>query len=187
MQNIQSILHQINQDLVPQFEEKLRQSLATQSKDWLIDQIVRLTLDAHSLRQMDHKQILDVKAKARAERIARVRQMELNPQVLSAFLEKYEPFDREMLIQSGKEVTLPPPPPLRTERDCFQSFRSSRKDAFFKTRSSNREILGMNLVMTSGMKEHQIAGLLPTPFGTPHPVVEMPSSLLRDRLLAMRA
>jgi hypothetical protein len=31
---------------VPQFEEKLRAHLAEQDKEWLIEQIVRLTLDA---------------------------------------------------------------------------------------------------------------------------------------------
>jgi hypothetical protein len=52
MPNIEAILRQINKDLAPQFEEKLRAHLAEQDKEWLIEHIVRLTLDARSLEEM---------------------------------------------------------------------------------------------------------------------------------------
>lgn len=55
MPNIETIVRQINREIVPQFEEKLRAYLAEQDKEWLIEQIVRLTLDAHSLQEMDRK------------------------------------------------------------------------------------------------------------------------------------
>ena len=51
MPTIESIVRQINKDLVPLFEKKLRTYLASQDKDWLVEQFVRLTLDAHSLEQ----------------------------------------------------------------------------------------------------------------------------------------
>ena len=44
MPTIEGILRQINKELVPQFEEKLRAYLAEQDREWLIEQIVRLTL-----------------------------------------------------------------------------------------------------------------------------------------------
>lgn len=44
MPNIEGILRQINKDLVPPFEEKLRAYLAAQDREWLIEQIVHLTL-----------------------------------------------------------------------------------------------------------------------------------------------
>ena len=69
MTTIQAIIRQVNKDLVPQFEERLRSSLITQDKDWLIDQVVRLALDAHSLHEMDRKQLQQAKAKARSERV----------------------------------------------------------------------------------------------------------------------
>ncbi len=53
--NIETIVREINRDLVPEFEKKLRAHLAEQDKDWLIEQIVRLTLDAHSLEEMRPK------------------------------------------------------------------------------------------------------------------------------------
>ncbi|MDJ0519057.1 MAG: hypothetical protein QNJ74_23300 [Trichodesmium sp. MO_231.B1] len=41
--NIQGIVSSINEQLAPQFEEKLRSYLIQQYREWLIDQIVRLT------------------------------------------------------------------------------------------------------------------------------------------------
>lgn len=55
MTNIESIVRQINREFVPQFEEKLREHLATQDREWLIEQVIRLTLDTHSLEEMDRK------------------------------------------------------------------------------------------------------------------------------------
>jgi len=63
MPTIESIIRQVNEELVPQFEEKLRRFLVTQDKEWLIDQIVRLALDAHSLQEMDRRQFQEAKAR----------------------------------------------------------------------------------------------------------------------------
>ena len=57
MLNIEAIISQINKNIVPQFEEKLRAYLADQDKEWLIEQIVCLTLDAHSHEEIDRKHI----------------------------------------------------------------------------------------------------------------------------------
>ena len=69
--NIHSIVRNINKELVPQFEEKLRWYLSEQDKDWLIEQIIRLTLDAHSLEENDRKVFLAAKEKRRSERASR--------------------------------------------------------------------------------------------------------------------
>ena len=37
MPDIEAIVQQINKDLVPQFEEKLRAYLADQDREWLIE------------------------------------------------------------------------------------------------------------------------------------------------------
>jgi hypothetical protein len=60
--DIESAVRQINRELVPRFEENLRGRLITQDKAWLIEQIVRLTLDAHTVREMDLKRARDAKA-----------------------------------------------------------------------------------------------------------------------------
>jgi hypothetical protein len=98
MTTIQTIVRQLNRELVPQFEEKLRSYLVTQDKDWLIDQIVRLTLDAHSLEEMDRKIVQERKARMRADRIQRLRGIDLNREKLIAFLETYKDHDRSKLI-----------------------------------------------------------------------------------------
>jgi hypothetical protein len=101
MPHIDVIIRQIHRDLVPQFEEKLRAHLAAQDKEWLIEQIVRLTLDAHSLQEMDRKHQLHVKSQVRADRLARVCEMALDCTVLINFAERYEPYDRARLIAEG--------------------------------------------------------------------------------------
>jgi hypothetical protein len=101
MPNIEAILRQINKDLVPQFEEKLRAHLADQDKEWLIEQIVRLTLDAHSLEEMDRKHIREEETKRRQERAERVRKLEWSERTLEEFVRQYDGYSREKLIQEG--------------------------------------------------------------------------------------
>ena len=101
MLNIEHIVRRINKDLVPQFEEKLRVYLADQDKDWLIEQIIRLTLDAHSLQAMDRKIKQEIISQNRAKRLERVKALELNRAKLAELLKKYEKSTRQSLIQNG--------------------------------------------------------------------------------------
>ena len=96
---IESIVRLINRELTPQFEERLRAVLETQDREWLIDQIVRLTLDAHSLEEIDRRIEVEAKARARAERLARVRDLALDLGGLEAFLAEHTGVTREALIQ----------------------------------------------------------------------------------------
>ena len=108
MPNIEAILRQINKDLVPQFEEKLRAHLAEQDKEWLIEQIVRLTLDAHSLEEMDRKHIREEETKRRQERAERVKKLTLNEEELREFVAQYKGYSRERLIEEGFLSAEPP-------------------------------------------------------------------------------
>lgn len=101
MTTIQMVTRQINRELVPVFEERLRAYLSTQDKEWLVEQIVRLTLDAHSLHEMDRKTFQAAKAQRREERRARLREMRLGPQRLAEFLRAHERSDRAALIEQG--------------------------------------------------------------------------------------
>ena len=101
MQNIDHIVRRINRDLVPLFEEKLREYLAEKDKDWLIEQIVRLTLDAHSLEEMDRKVKQEIVAQNRAERLERVQAIGLDRGKLEAFLKQYAGKGRDELIAEG--------------------------------------------------------------------------------------
>lgn len=108
MATIETITREINKELVPLFEERLRRYLGTQGREWLIEQIVRLTLDAHSLHEMDRKQIQAAKAKKRAERISRLRKLGLDRAMLVAFLETYKAYDRARLIEEGHLLATAP-------------------------------------------------------------------------------
>ncbi len=101
MTTIDLVLREINQELSPQFEELLRAKLADQDREWLIDQIVRLTLDAHSLREADRKSEREAKARAREERLGRLRALALDRDRLATFNAEHEGTTRESLIAAG--------------------------------------------------------------------------------------
>ena len=101
MPNIEAIVREINRDLVPEFEKKLRTYLVGQDKDWLIDQIVRLTLDAHSLEERDRKYSREEEKRRRQERVERVRKLRLNSSKLHEFIEQWRDTSRETLIQKN--------------------------------------------------------------------------------------
>jgi hypothetical protein len=101
MENIDHLIQRINKELAPQFEEKLRSYLKDKDKEWLIEQIVRLTLDANSLESMDQRADRRVKAKRISERVARLKAMELDEAKLAAFIEQYQGYDRERFIAEG--------------------------------------------------------------------------------------
>ena len=108
MSNIETVVRQINKELVPQFEARLREHLVLQDRDWLIEQIVRLTLDAHSLNEMDRRNLQDAKAAKRRERIARIHELAFDRGKLIAFIDQYASYDRDKLI--GQRFLLPSAP-----------------------------------------------------------------------------
>lgn len=101
MSNIEVIVRQINRHLVPQFEEKLRAHLELQDRDWLIEQVIRLTLDAHSLEERDRTQFREEEDRKRAQRAGRVSEMGLDRVHLARFLDEYRGYDRARLIKAG--------------------------------------------------------------------------------------
>jgi hypothetical protein len=73
-----------------------------------MNQLIRLTLDAHSQKTIDQAR-QERKAKLRAERIARLRELRLNSQELAAFLERYASCSRTQLIEEGYLLASAPP------------------------------------------------------------------------------
>jgi hypothetical protein len=98
---IETVVRSINRELVPVFEERLRAELADRDRDWLIDQIVRLTLDAHSLEEMDRRSVVDAKARSRSDRLGRVRELALDRGGLEQFLADHAGVDRDRLVEGG--------------------------------------------------------------------------------------
>jgi hypothetical protein len=109
MHTIHHLVQSVQRDLTPMFEERLREQLADKDRDWLVDQIVRLTLDAHSLQEIDRKSEQRAKASARAARIERVRLLALDHAVLEAFVAEHSGATRDALIASGHLRASAPP------------------------------------------------------------------------------
>jgi hypothetical protein len=126
MLNIEHIVRRINKDLVPQFEEKLRTYLAGQDKDWLIEQIVRLTLDAHSLQAMDRKIKQEIIAQNRADRLDRVKALKLDRAKLAEFLKVHEKFSRESLIKDGYLLASAPEKGTDLIADSFRTTKGNQ-------------------------------------------------------------
>ena len=98
MKNIENIVREIRRDLTPVFEQKLRAYLTGQDKDWLIEQVIRLTLDAHSLQEMDRKVMQELKVRQRESRIQRVIALHVDAPKLQAFLRDHQGLDRPGLV-----------------------------------------------------------------------------------------
>jgi hypothetical protein len=109
MPTIEAVVRQINREFVPQFEEKLRAYLEKQDKDWLIEQIVRLTLDAHSLQEMDRKHFQEEEIQRRHDRAERIKGMNLDMGKLRTFVETYRRISREELVQKNFLKSEAPP------------------------------------------------------------------------------
>ena len=101
MHTIHHLVQSVQRDLTPVFEERLREQLADKDRDWLVDQIVRLTLDRHSMQEIDRKSEQEAKAAARAARVERVKLLALDQAVLETFLAEHGGVTREALIESG--------------------------------------------------------------------------------------
>lgn len=101
MATIEELVRVINRELSPQFEERLRAELVDKDRDWLIDQLVRLTLDAHSLQDLDVAAAVQAKTQRRAERLARVTEMGVDADVVRRFTADYSGISRESAIAAG--------------------------------------------------------------------------------------
>ena len=129
MPNIEGIVREINRDLVPEFERKLRAYLVQQDKDWLIDQIVRLTLDAHILEEMDRQHSRTEENRKRQERVERVRNLALDPNKLHEFVERYKDGSRDRLI---REDLLSQNAPAKGTDLIADEFRTSQGTALLQ-------------------------------------------------------
>lgn len=101
MATIEDLVRQIDRELSPQFEERLRAVLVDMDREWLIDQLVRLTLDAHSLEDLDIAASAEAKARRRAERLARVRAMAVDEALVAAFKADWDGITRDSAIAGG--------------------------------------------------------------------------------------
>lgn len=118
MNNINSIIKKAQDDLFPQLEAKIRAELEKKDKDWLIDQIIYLTCEKHSL----HEQQIDLEKMKR--RLTRICTKNYNEQRITEFINAYRNIDRTELEKAGFLVN-PPHMGLAT----IESFQRSKKGA----------------------------------------------------------
>jgi|GEM_PF-1219168 len=122
---IEKVVQKINQELAPKFENKLRFYLETQDKEWLIEQIIRLTMDNQSRQESDRKVFQEIKQQQRTERLARLKELELNEAKLDIFINEYEKCDRDRLEKEGYLIN----PPIKGKELITTKYRSPKGEA----------------------------------------------------------
>ena len=121
METIEHLIQAINKDLVPAFEGRLRRELERHDKEWLIEQIVRLTLDKQSLQSMDQRRDRRAKSRRINERVGRLKQLALNEEKLTAFNRQYKSFKRHELIAHGYLLPAAPAKGLELISPAFRT------------------------------------------------------------------
>ncbi len=101
MDNISSIIKKAQDDLFPELEKKIRLELQKKDKDWLIDQIIYLTCERHSLHEQKNK-LENMK-----NRLARINKIGYDDQALTNFVDTYRKISRDDLQASGLLVNPP--------------------------------------------------------------------------------
>jgi hypothetical protein len=106
MATIDDLARSIARDVSPQFEERLRAELAGRDREWLIDELVRLTLTRHGLEDLDR----DAAATAvlRGQRLERVRALALDHAAVERFVAEATGETREHLVAEGYLVETAP-------------------------------------------------------------------------------
>lgn len=120
--NIEKIIREVNKDMIPQFEDNLRGHLKKRDKPWLVEQIIRLTLDKHSLQQWDRKVLQKVREEQRARRRKRLKRMKLDETKLDAFIKRYEKYDRTRLEKEEHLIN----PPAKGMNLITSQYRSKK-------------------------------------------------------------
>lgn len=99
MATIDDLARGIARDLSPEFEKRLRNALAQQDREWLIGELVRLTLSRHRLEDLERDRAAT--ELLRAERLQRVAQLKLDESAVKRFIGDNDGRDRAKLIAEG--------------------------------------------------------------------------------------
>ena len=99
MATIDDLARGIARDLSPEFEKRLRAALANEEREWLIDELVRLTLSRHRLEDLERDGAAT--ALLRAGRLQRVAKLGLDEPAIKRFIGANEGRDRAKLIADG--------------------------------------------------------------------------------------
>jgi hypothetical protein len=100
MATIDDIARGIKRELSPEFEQRLRERLAQEEREWLIDQLVHLTLTANNMPDLN-AEADEQRAAQRSERIERVRELRLDVAAVRRFTLDNADRTREGLVADG--------------------------------------------------------------------------------------
>src|SRR5687767_5380474 len=100
MRTIDELVHQIDRDLTPQFEERLRDALGEWDRQALVDELVRLSLAARMARSGSHAETIESESN-RDDRLERIAALGLDADAVRAFAEPHGDMDREQLVEAG--------------------------------------------------------------------------------------
>jgi hypothetical protein len=95
------LVHAARRAVRPDYEAALRRYLENQDREWLIDQLVRLSLDPRSRAERDAGNEAADDAAARSARQERLRAIDLDEDRLRSFVEGYRGHDRDRLVDEG--------------------------------------------------------------------------------------
>ncbi|WP_431166506.1 hypothetical protein [Tenacibaculum halocynthiae] len=101
MDSINNIIKKAQNDIFPELEAKIRLELEKKDKDWLIDQIIFLTCERHSLHEQKSN-FENIK-----KRLIRIKSIGYDSKTLSDFIGEYQKINRSKLEESG--LLLNPP------------------------------------------------------------------------------
>lgn len=110
--DIDAIANEIERELTPEFEERLRAALAGKDREWLVDELVRVAVAKRATRRAPHPATNEVPEEgdaARAERLRRVTALAFDATAAVEFAARFEPVDREQLIEEGHLAADAPP------------------------------------------------------------------------------
>ena len=99
MANIDDLARGIARDLSPEFEKRLRDALGQQDREWLVNELVRLTLSRHRLEDLERDGAATTLL--RAERLQRVARLKLDEAAVKRFIADNEGRDRGRLMAGG--------------------------------------------------------------------------------------
>lgn len=106
MATIDDLARAIARDLSPEFEQRLRAELAGRDREWLVDELVQLTLARHGFDDLDRNAAAT--AVLREQRLQRVRALALDHAAVERFVAEATGETREHLIAEGYLVETAP-------------------------------------------------------------------------------
>jgi hypothetical protein len=112
--SIEDLVHAARRQVRPDYEAALRAHLEQQDKDWLVEQLVRLSLDPRQRAERDAALAAVDDAAARVARQERLRAIDLDLPQLRAFVDGYGEHDRERLVADGHLLDEAPHPGTRS-------------------------------------------------------------------------